>query len=103
MGAKFFREDDQDLTPYAQRLKSSGAENVVIPTGNSALGAKAVVALDAVGFEPLAVLFNFGAISDGYCYDYGRTVFFGEPDASFQDIFRLIMASQEAGRRPASG
>ena len=53
LGAEFFREDDQDLTPYAQRLKSSGAENVVIPTGNSALGAKAVVALDAVGFEPL--------------------------------------------------
>ena len=53
LGTEFFREDDQDLTPYAQRLKSSGAENVVIPTGNSALGAKAVVALDAVGFNPL--------------------------------------------------
>jgi Xaa-Pro dipeptidase len=36
-------------------------------------------------------------VLDGYCYDYGRTVFFGEPDASFQDIFRLVMASQEAG------
>ncbi len=34
-------------------MKSSGAENVVIPTGNSALGAKAMVALDAVGFDPL--------------------------------------------------
>lgn len=46
---------------------------------------------------PVAILFDFGAILDGYCYDYGRTVFFGEPDASFQKIFRLIMASQEAG------
>ena len=46
---------------------------------------------------PVAILFDFGAILEGYCYDYGRTVFFGEPDASFQEIFRLIMTSQEAG------
>ena len=46
---------------------------------------------------PVSILFDFGAILDGYCYDYGRTVFFGEPDASFQKIFRLIMTSQEAG------
>ena len=46
---------------------------------------------------PVSILFDFGAVLDGYCYDYGRTVFFGEPDASFQNIFRLIMSSQEAG------
>jgi Xaa-Pro dipeptidase len=46
---------------------------------------------------PVSVLFDFGGILDGYCYDYGRTVFFGEPDKSFQEIFHLIMASQEAG------
>ena len=46
---------------------------------------------------PVSVLFDFGAILDGYCYDYGRTVFFGEPGASFQNIFKLIMTSQEAG------
>ena len=46
---------------------------------------------------PVSILFDFGAILDGYCYDYGRTVFFGEPDASFKEIFRLIMTSQEAG------
>lgn len=46
---------------------------------------------------PVSILFDFGGILDGYCYDYGRTVFFGEPDKSFQEIFRLIMSSQEAG------
>ena len=46
---------------------------------------------------PVSILFDFGAILDGYCYDYGRTVFFGEPDASYQEIFKLIMTSQEAG------
>jgi Xaa-Pro dipeptidase len=46
---------------------------------------------------PVSILFDFGAILDGYCYDYGRTVFFGEPDTSFQKIFKLIMTSQETG------
>ncbi len=46
---------------------------------------------------PVSILFDFGAILDGYCYDYGRTVFFGEPDDSFQKIFNLIMSSQETG------
>ncbi len=46
---------------------------------------------------PVSVLFDFGAILDGYCYDYGRTVFFGEPDRAFQEIFHLVMASQAAG------
>ncbi len=46
---------------------------------------------------PVAILFDFGAILEGYCYDYGRTVFFGEPDKSFQEIFKVTMAAQEAG------
>jgi Xaa-Pro aminopeptidase len=46
---------------------------------------------------PVSILFDFGAILDGYCYDYGRTVFFGEPDKRFQEIFKLIMSSQEVG------
>jgi Xaa-Pro dipeptidase len=46
---------------------------------------------------PVSILFDFGAIVDGYCYDYGRTVFFGEPEAGFEAIFQLVMASQAAG------
>lgn len=46
---------------------------------------------------PVSILFDFGAILDGYCYDYGRTVFFGEPDAAFREVFDLVMASQAAG------
>ena len=46
---------------------------------------------------PVSVLFDFGAILDGYCYDFGRTVFFGEPDASYREVFGLVMASQAAG------
>ena len=46
---------------------------------------------------PVSVLFDFGAILDGYCYDFGRTVFFGEPDAAYREVFEPVMASQAAG------
>jgi Xaa-Pro aminopeptidase len=46
---------------------------------------------------PVSILFDFGAIYNGFCYDYGRTVFFGEPDAEFLRIYKLIMDSQAAG------
>lgn len=46
---------------------------------------------------PVAVLFDFGAIYEGFCYDFGRTVFFGEPDGEYQRIYKLVMDSQVAG------
>lgn len=46
---------------------------------------------------PVAVLFDFGAVYQGFCYDFGRTVFFGEPDAGYRRIYELVMASQAAG------
>jgi Xaa-Pro aminopeptidase len=46
---------------------------------------------------PVAILFDFGAVYQGYCYDFGRTVFFGEPDTEFQRIYQLVMDSQAAG------
>lgn len=46
---------------------------------------------------PVAVLFDFGAVHEGYCYDFGRTVFFGEPTATYRRIYELVMASQAAG------
>jgi Xaa-Pro dipeptidase len=46
---------------------------------------------------PVAVLFDFGAIYQGFCYDFGRTVFFGEPDNEYRRIYQLVMDSQAAG------
>ncbi len=46
---------------------------------------------------PVAILFDFGAIYQGLCYDFGRTVFFGEPTAEYERIYNLVMASQAAG------
>lgn len=46
---------------------------------------------------PVSVLFDFGAVYDGFCYDFGRTVSFGEPNAQFREVYELIMRSQAAG------
>lgn len=46
---------------------------------------------------PVSILFDFGAVYEGFCYDFGRTVFFGEPDDEFIKIYDLIMQSQAAG------
>ncbi len=46
---------------------------------------------------PVSILFDFGAVFNGFCYDYGRTVCFGEPDEEMQRVYRLVMESQAAG------
>jgi Xaa-Pro dipeptidase len=46
---------------------------------------------------PVSLLFDFGAAFEGYCYDYGRTVFFGEPQADMMRVYNTVMASQQAG------
>lgn len=48
-----------------------------------------------------SVSFDFGAVVDGYCSDFGRTIFVGEPDAEFQRVYNLVIASQAAGIKAA--
>src|SRR5260370_13395011 len=47
--------------------------------------------------EGTSVSFDFGAVVDGYCSDFGRTIFVGEPDAQFHRVYELVIASQAAG------
>jgi Xaa-Pro aminopeptidase len=44
------------------------------------------------------VMFDFGAVVDGYCSDFGRTVSVGEPGAAVRAAYELVLAAQEAGR-----
>ena len=41
--------------------------------------------------------FDFGGVFGGYCSDFGRTVFVGEPEPDFLKIHALVMAAQKAG------
>jgi Xaa-Pro aminopeptidase len=45
----------------------------------------------------LGISFDFGAVIDGYCSDFGRTVHVGEPNAEYVEVHALVMASQAAG------
>jgi Xaa-Pro dipeptidase len=44
-----------------------------------------------------ALLFDFGSVLDEYCYDFGRTVFLGEPPEEYRRVYELVMRSQKAG------
>ncbi|MEM7033974.1 MAG: Xaa-Pro peptidase family protein [Chloroflexota bacterium] len=46
---------------------------------------------------PVAVSYDMGAAYEDYCYDFGRSVFFGEPDEEYRRCFQLVMDSQAAG------
>lgn len=46
---------------------------------------------------PVSVLTDFGGIYQGYCYDFGRTISFGAPDAEQIKVHHLVMESQRVG------
>jgi Xaa-Pro aminopeptidase len=46
-----------------------------------------------------SVLFDFGAVLDGYCSDFGRTIFVGEPTAEYRRAYEVMLAAQEMGRK----
>lgn len=61
-------------------------------------GRDAATRLTTKAIEPgTSVSFDFGAVVDGYCSDFGRTLFVGEPDAEFLRVYELVIAAQAAG------
>ncbi len=42
------------------------------------------------------IAFDIGAIYNGYCSDFGRTVYVGEPSHKYCDVHNLVMRSQQA-------
>ena len=56
--------------------------------------------LDALR-EGEVVLFDFGGVWHGYCSDFGRTLPCGEPPSGYEDVRRVLLEAQEAGRTAA--
>jgi len=46
-------------------------------------------------------MFDFGGVVDGYCSDFGRTVYCGEPPKEYLDAYDVMLAAYEAGRAAA--
>jgi len=51
--------------------------------------------------EGTSVMFDFGGVVDGYCSDFGRTVYCGEPPDDYREIYDVMLAAQESGRAAA--
>ena len=45
----------------------------------------------------MGLSFDFGAVVQGYCSDFGRTIRIGEPDDEYRHVYELVMAAQQAG------
>ena len=58
--------------------------------------------IDERGQLPLrkgeSVLFDFGAVLDGYCSDFGRTIFCGEPTPEYLRAHQAMIDAQAAGQ-----
>jgi len=58
--------------------------------------------IDERGRLPLregeSVLFDFGAVVDGYCSDFGRTIFCGEPTKEYLRAHQAMIDAQAAGQ-----
>ena len=52
--------------------------------------------------EGTSVMFDFGGVVDGYCSDFGRTIYCGEPPDDYREIYDVMLAAQEAGRAAAT-
>ena len=52
--------------------------------------------------EGTSVMFDFGGVVDGYCSDFGRTIYCGEPPADYRDVYDVMLDAQEAGRATAA-
>jgi Xaa-Pro aminopeptidase len=52
--------------------------------------------------EGTSVMFDFGAVVDGYCSDFGRTIYCGDPPDDYREVYALMLAAQEAGRAAAT-
>jgi Xaa-Pro aminopeptidase len=55
----------------------------------------------ATAWDPIpdgtSVMFDFGGVVDGYCSDFGRTIFCGEPTAEYREAYEVMIAAYEAG------
>ncbi len=45
----------------------------------------------------MGVSFDFGSVIEGYCSDFGRTIYVGDPSKEYEFVYNLVMEAQAAG------
>jgi len=84
------------------QLRAHGSRCPSFPTHMMVMSDRYLDSQLPSGHEPLcegeALMFDFGAVWQGYCSDFGRTVVAGEPHPEYARCHALVLAAQEAGR-----
>jgi Xaa-Pro aminopeptidase len=89
------------------QLRFHGSRTQAFDTGAFAMGPNITgrdfgVRVSGRSLEPGdAVSFDFGAVVDGYCSDFGRTVHLGEPSEEFARCHEIVVAAEAAGAAAA--
>ncbi len=52
--------------------------------------------------EGTSVMFDFGGVVDGYCSDFGRTIYCGDPADDYREIYDTMLAAQASGLAAAA-
>jgi Xaa-Pro aminopeptidase len=88
-------------------LSAAGSRTPSFPTHVfTGLGQGELDSSTETAHEPMpagtSVMFDFGGVVDGYCSDFGRTIYCGDPPADYVEAYDVMLAAQEAGRRAAA-
>ena len=113
------REAMDEVTPHVEpgvtmrdlvervehELRIRGSRCPSFPTHIFTWSERRLDSSDATTTAPLrageVVLFDFGAVVEGYCSDFGRTVVCGDAPPGYEDARDALLAAQEAGRTAA--
>src|SRR5258706_4906550 len=93
-----------DLVEHVEHeMRTRGSRTASFTTHIFSMGmADERESIDPRGQLPLregeSVLFDFGAVVDGYCSDFGRTIFCGEPTAEYRRAHQAMIDAQAAGQ-----
>lgn len=88
-------------TEVDYQFLKSGAEFTSFPTGVYIIGSEEAGAWPGEshgGGRRLrpgdSLMFDFGCVLDGYCSDFGRSVFVGEPPAEYRRVHQTVLEAQ---------
>jgi Xaa-Pro dipeptidase len=89
-----------------RRMRALGSTSPSFDTGvwsmGKGLSRDASVRLSTGVIVPgTAVSLDFGAVLDGYCSDFGRSVHIGEPSAEYERVHAVVVEAEEAAIRVA--
>jgi Xaa-Pro aminopeptidase len=102
------KEVRPDITEYdlaawmVKRMKELGAvdesfDTAIFPMGSKeARPAKERLSRRKIGND-ISVSYDFGAALNGYCSDFGRTIYIGKPSDRFRQAYKAVIGAQAAG------